>query len=67
MVLTTTAPVDGRQRVLNAAAERFVAQGYAATTLRQIAADVGMIKPIGADIGGPFVLGFPVVSVTIRS
>ena len=35
-------PLDGRQRVLNAAAERFVAQGYAATTLRQIAADVGI-------------------------
>jgi len=35
-------PLDGRQRVLNAAAERFVDQGYAATTLRQIAADAGI-------------------------
>lgn len=33
---------SGRDRVLDAAAERFVHQGYAATTLRQIAADVGI-------------------------
>jgi AcrR family transcriptional regulator len=33
---------NGRQRVLDAAAERFVLQGYAATTLRQIAGDVGI-------------------------
>lgn len=32
----------GRQRLLRAAAERFVDQGYAATTLRQIAGDVGI-------------------------
>jgi TetR/AcrR family transcriptional regulator, cholesterol catabolism regulator len=35
-------PSNGRQRVLDAAAERFVVQGYAATTLRQIAGDVGI-------------------------
>jgi len=33
---------SGRRRVLDAAAERFVVQGYAATTLRQIAGDVGI-------------------------
>lgn len=33
---------SGRERVLDAAAERFVLQGYAGTTLRQIAADVGI-------------------------
>ena len=33
---------NGRQRVLDAAAERLVAQGYTATTLREIAADVGI-------------------------
>jgi len=32
----------GRQRVLDAAAELFVAQGYAGTTLRQIAAAAGI-------------------------
>lgn len=36
------APVNGRDRVLDAAAARFVTQGYDATTLRQIAADVGI-------------------------
>lgn len=36
------APSTGRDRVLDAAAERFLRQGYAATTLRQIAADVGI-------------------------
>lgn len=35
-------PTTGRRRVLDAAAERFVAQGYDATTLRQIAGDVGI-------------------------
>ena len=33
---------NGRQRVLDAAAERLVAQGYTATTLREIDADVGI-------------------------
>ena len=37
-----SSPVDGRRRVLTAAAERFVAQGYAGTTLRQIASDIGI-------------------------
>ncbi len=32
----------GRRRLLDAAAARFVEQGYAATTLRQIAGDVGI-------------------------
>lgn len=32
----------GRQRVLDAAAARLVEQGYAATTLRQLAADAGI-------------------------
>lgn len=36
------APATGRERVLDAAAARFVTQGYDATTLRQIAADVGI-------------------------
>ncbi len=35
-------PASGRERVLDAAAARFVSQGYDATTLRQIAADVGI-------------------------
>jgi AcrR family transcriptional regulator len=34
--------MTGRRRVLDAAAERFVSQGYAATTLRQIAAAAGL-------------------------
>jgi AcrR family transcriptional regulator len=33
---------NGRERVLDAAAARFVEQGYAATTLRQIAGDIGI-------------------------
>jgi len=33
---------NGKQRVLDAAAERLVAQGYTATTLREIAADIGI-------------------------
>ena len=36
------APAPGRQRVLDAAAKRLVEQGYAATTLRQLAADAGI-------------------------
>lgn len=40
--LQSIEPATGRRRVLDAAAERFVAQGYDATTLRQIAGDVGM-------------------------
>ena len=42
MVARLLEPVSGRERVLDAAAERFVVQGYAATTLRQIAGDVGI-------------------------
>lgn len=38
----TDTSTNARQRVLDAAAERFVVQGYAATTLRQIAGDVGI-------------------------
>ena len=38
---TREAP-NGKQRVLDAAAERLVAQGYTATTLREIAADIGI-------------------------
>lgn len=38
----SAAPITSRDRVLDAAAERFVAQGYDATTLRQIAGDVGI-------------------------
>jgi TetR/AcrR family transcriptional regulator, cholesterol catabolism regulator len=33
---------NGKQRVLDAAAERLVAQGYTATTLREIATDIGI-------------------------
>lgn len=41
MVDTESQPsTSGRQRVLDAAAARLVEQGYAATTIRQIAADV---------------------------
>lgn len=36
------AETSGRRRVLDAAAERFVTQGYAATTLRQIASAAGI-------------------------
>lgn len=35
-------PNPGRRRVLDAAAARLVEQGYAATTLRQVAADAGI-------------------------
>jgi len=38
----TTAELTGRRRVLDAAAALFVAQGYAGTTLRQIAAEAGI-------------------------
>lgn len=43
-VVTDGASKDtaGRRRVLDAAANRLVSQGYAATTLRQVAADVGI-------------------------
>jgi TetR/AcrR family transcriptional regulator, cholesterol catabolism regulator len=41
-VVTVIDSSPGRERVLDAAAERFVVQGYAATTLRQIAGDVGI-------------------------
>lgn len=34
--------LSGRRRLLDAAAARFVEQGYAATTLRQIAGDIGI-------------------------
>jgi len=38
----TSEESTGRRRVLDAAAEQFVAHGYAGTTLRQIAADAGI-------------------------
>ncbi len=38
----TVEPNPGRRRVLDAAAARLVSQGYAATTLRQVAADAGI-------------------------
>jgi hypothetical protein len=31
-----------------------------------IASDIGFIKPIGADIGGPFVVGLPFASISYR-
>ena len=49
-------PATGRERVLDAAAERFVVQGYAATTLRQIAGDVGQAAA-GGEERGPFAAG----------
>ena len=41
-MLTATTDMPARLRVLDAAAQRFVSQGYAATTLRQIAGDAGI-------------------------
>lgn len=38
----TSQPQSGRQRVLDAAAQLFVDQGYPGTTLRQIATDAGI-------------------------
>ncbi len=40
--MSLTAEAPGRHGVLEAAARRFVAQGYAATTVRQIAEDSGI-------------------------
>ncbi len=38
----STAPGDARRRLLEAAAQRFAAQGFAATSLRQVADDAGV-------------------------
>ncbi len=42
MSATVTSPTTGRERILAAAAQRFIDAGYVETSLRDLAADVGM-------------------------